>query len=825
MAKKIIHLICNAHIDPVWQWEWEEGAAATVSTFRVAARFCEEYDGFVFNHNEALLYRWIEEYEPELFLKIQKLVKEGKWHIMGGWHLQPDCNIPSGEAYVRQILEGRRYFKEKFGAAPTTAINLDPFGHTRGLVQIMAKSGFDSYLFCRPNQDDCPLPADTFRWVGYDGSSVMGQRFGWYNSWLGRSLEKIKPFVEECKDGDFSLCLWGVGNHGGGPSKIDLDQIAQYQEQMKKEDIEVIHSTPEAYFKQLKESGKELPEHRGDLNRWAVGGYTSQIRIKQKYREIENMYFKTEKMCAAAHMQGLMEYPKKELDEVMYDMLTTQFHDTIPGTCIQPVEEASIRTLDHGLEILSRVKARAFFALSGGQKVAAADEIPVLVYNPHPFEVEGDFECEFMLWDQNRNPEFMMPVLYQDGKRVPCQPEKEMSNIPIEWRKRIVFHAKLAPMETSRFDCKFEVLPSKPVSKVASSTTHYLFASGGLEVAINKQTGLVDRYAVDGVDYLKDHAFSLQVVQDDFDPWGMNVNSFTNRIGEFTLLSDEEGSAFCALDQAIPSVRVIEDGEVRTVVEAIFGYESSRAVVQYKLPKLSGHMEMSIRIQWNEKQKMVKLAVPAAMEGAKCFGQVAYGVEEFQQDGKENAYQKYLMLTEGDKGICMMNTGTYGSSCQEDTMYLTLLRSAAYSAHPIDDRKVMPQDRFMPYSDQGERLFQFRFYAGKADEVKKQAGQNASTFNEAPMCLSFFPSGEGKKAQTCVIVESEDDVEMPAFKQTEEKDGYLIRLYHGADGEASAVLHIPAYGIEETIKFGSYEVKSFKASDSGLVPCDLMEQK
>ena len=127
MSDKRVHLICNAHLDPVWQWEWEEGVAAAVSTFRTAADLCEEFDGFIFNHNEAVLYAWVEEYEPELFRRIQRLVKEGKWHIMGGWYLQPDCNMPSGESFVRQILIGKSYFREKFGVEPSTAINFDPF--------------------------------------------------------------------------------------------------------------------------------------------------------------------------------------------------------------------------------------------------------------------------------------------------------------------------------------------------------------------------------------------------------------------------------------------------------------------------------------------------------------------------------------------------------------------------------------------------------------------------------------------------------------------------------------------------------------------------
>ena len=216
--EKDLHLICNAHIDPVWQWEWEEGACETLSTFRVAAKFCREFDGFIFCHNEAVLYRWIEEYEPPLFEEIKELVRIGKWHIMGGWHLQPDCNMPSGEGFVRNILSGRNYFYEKFGVKPTTAINFDPFGHTRGLVQILAKSGYDSYIFCRPNRSFCGLPSDRFTWVGYDGSQIIGARAAdGYNTTMGKAIEKIDRSVTRLKNSPYSsdFCLWGIGDHGG----------------------------------------------------------------------------------------------------------------------------------------------------------------------------------------------------------------------------------------------------------------------------------------------------------------------------------------------------------------------------------------------------------------------------------------------------------------------------------------------------------------------------------------------------------------------------------------------------------------------------------
>ena len=316
-----IHLICNAHLDPVWQWEWEEGVGEAISTFRTAADLCEEFNGFIFNHNEVILYQWINEYEPELFKRIQKLVKLGKWHIMGGWYLQPDCNLPSGEGLVRQILTGREYFKKHFGVSPTTAINFDPFGHSRGLVQILAKSGYDSYLHCRPSKEECGMKDDCYIWVGYDGSEVMCTRLPDYNSQLGKAGEKLKNHLKSKSEHSVSMILWGVGNHGGGPSRKDirdLDQMIRTEQS-----CEILHSTPENYFQNLKKHKNELMRWSKDLNPWAVGCYSSMVLIKQGYRALENELFMTEKMVSTASAQNLMPYPYDELKDAEQDLLWT----------------------------------------------------------------------------------------------------------------------------------------------------------------------------------------------------------------------------------------------------------------------------------------------------------------------------------------------------------------------------------------------------------------------------------------------------------------------------------------------------------------------
>ncbi|MCE5314131.1 MAG: glycoside hydrolase family 38 C-terminal domain-containing protein [Armatimonadota bacterium] len=825
MSDKKVHLICNAHLDPVWLWQWEEGAAEAVSTFRTAADLCEEFDGFVFNHNEVILYRWVEEYEPELFKRIQRLVKEGKWHIMGGWYLQPDCNMPSGESFVRQILLGRTYFKEKFDQTPTTAINLDPFGHTRGLAQIMAKSGFDSYLICRPGPPDMSLDSDNFIWVGYDGSEVIVRRSRHhYNTILGEAIKKVEECLQSPED-VATMVLWGVGDHGGGPSRQDLRALAGLMKTS--EGFDIRHSTPEAYFAQIAETRSSLPRREKDLNPWAVGCYTSQVRIKQRHRRMENEYYSLEKMASAAAYQGLMKYPTAELHEALFDLATSEFHDILPGSSIQPVEEMSLRVLDHGLEIISRLKARTFFALASGQPKANENEIPILVYNPHPFKVKTIVECEFQLQDANWKDEFTVTPVYQNGKLLPSQNEKEDSNMTLDWRKHVSFLAELEPSCVNRFDCRLEVMSEKPKPVLHPDGDRITFKTDEIEVIINTKTGLMDKYAVGGVDQIAPNAFEPIVIADNEDPWGMLVRSYRNVEGRFTLMSDEAGTKFSGVTAAtIPSVRVIEDGPVRSVVEAVFEYGCSAICQHYSLPKKGTQIDIQTRVHWEEKNKMLKLSIPVPGKGNKYLGQVAYGFDELPSNGDEAVAQKWVAVisNDGNRTLTCVNDGVYGSDYSDDGLRLTLMRSPAYSGHPLMDRTIVTQDRYLPRIDQGERLFKFRLNGGKTSERMAGIDREALVMNEKPFALSFFPSGSGEKPQPLITL-SDEAVLVTTVKKAENNDDLIIRLFEPTGKDCATTMSLPFIGLEREVKMSAFEIKTLRVDPKNrtVVETDLME--
>jgi alpha-mannosidase len=809
-----IHLVCNAHLDPVWLWEWEEGAAAAISTFRTAADLCEEFDGFVFNHNEALLYRWVEEYEPALFERIQRLVRAGKWHIMGGWYLQPDCNMPSGESFIRQALLGRRYFAEKFGARPTTAINMDPFGHTRGLVQILAGCGFDSYLVCRPGQENFPLERDLFTWEGFDGSRVtVARAWAGYNSGLGKAVEKLENYLAARGAEQPGLLLWGVGDHGGGPSRADLRALAEWM--AARPELGALHSTPEDYFAAARAAGDGLAVVRRGLNAWAVGCYTSQARIKQLHRRLENELWLVEKMAAAAWAGELAAYPREDLGEAMRVLAAVEFHDSLPGSSIQAVEEMALRQMDHALELLSRLRARLFFALAGGQPAAAEGEIPVLVYNPHPYRVEAVVECEFMLADQNWADEFTVVDAFAGGEPLPVQVEQEASHINLDWRKRVVFQARLAAGQMNRFDMRPRRVSARPLPRVETDGRVLVHRTQEMEVHLNLKTGLLDSYMVGGVEYLREGALCPLVMWDDADPWAMRVEGFRQLEGSFHLLDQAEAARFSGLGRALlPAVRVVEDGAVRTVVEALLGYRDSRICQRYFLYKHGAEIEVETRVYWNEKDRMLKLALPTPFTRGKALGQTAYGVEELRGEGRESVAQRWAALVspDGEQALTVINTGTYGLDALYGELRLSLLRSPAYSCHPIHDRPYLPEHSFTPRMDQGERLYRFWIQGGPAQGRLAAVDREATARGENPPALSFFPPGGGKMPAALLLLEDEA-IQLSALKLAEDGDGLIARLYNPT-AEPRVTATGGALG-GPRVELGPYQVRTFRLRSGG----------
>ncbi len=498
----------------------------------------------------------------------------------------------------------------------------------------------------------------------------------------------------------------------------------------------------------------------------------------------------------------------------MEDLLLLEFHDILPGSSIPEVEKYSMNLAGHALEEIRKLKTRAFFALCSGQEVADDGIIPIIAYNPHPYKLDCICECEFQLPDQNKNNDiFSMPIVYKDGKRVPCQVEHESSNFNVDWRKRSVFRAELDASSINRFDVKIEMIDKKPKPNVKVENNIIALKTQDLEVGINTLTGTIDKYIVDGFNYIDGKAFLPLVIDDDENSWAHKEKSFRKLGGAFSVMGSEEGSRFSGIiEENIESVRVIEDGEVRTIIEAVMKYNNSFICQRYYIPKKGTEIKITSKVYWNEKMKMLKLSIPTALNEVEFTGQTAYGSEKLLTNGEEMVSHKWNTLSDGKHAVSMINTGTYGSDCLNRELRVTMLRSPGYSAGKSDfsvrNLHIMPQDRFSPFIDQGEHDFEFYFNAGNSEERMNCIEREALTENEKPMVLSFFPTGMGKKPVKFAEIKTKGAT-ITAMKNGSADNKYVIRLFNPLEIKTEVIVDFPVIDKEFSCILKSNEFKTY----------------
>ena len=790
---KELHLICNAHLDPVWQWDWNEGVTAALATFYSAAELADEYD-YIFCHNEALLYEFIEEHDPKLFARIQELVKKGKWHIMGGWYVQPDCNVPSGEGFVRQIETGLKYFKEKFDYRPTVALNFDSFGHTQGLVQILKKCGFNGYLFCRPMKGHMDIPAMHFNWIGFDGSSVKAVRCEddtIYCSALGQAVRDIKRKMQPWLNEQVGVALWGVGNHGGGASRKDLAEIKEFQEEMAKEGVKVLHSTPEAFI----EAVPTKENYDAALQPILVKCYASDSRIKQKYAELENKLLITEKICVIAQTELGLSYPMELFAEAQKAMVAIQFHDILSGTSIRVGEESSLQRAGYAMELLDKAFAKAFMALMNEYEQVTPDTYPLFAFNPHPYVFDGVVEGEiFMLDPIGTGTDGYELFITQDGKPVDFQIVKEDSNINFDRRKRVAIQAKLAPMSVTKFDIAYKVGKRFMLDR----EPQFEFSTENVQVSFNAANGALHSYIVCGQQYLKDNAFVPVMFDDNEDPWGWNMVTV--------------GTNYQTMQPKIVG-RIVERGNVYTKLENVYKLGASEVCVWYKIYKNHSYIDVDVRVTWNDDGKGLKLAIPFAKQG-QFIGQTSFGTQTYESD-KEQCAQKFCGIDDGKDVFAVYSQYLGGCSVENVVLYVTLFNGSVYCAHPIGDLPIVDDKRCNDYLEKGRHSFKFRLGIDKRDELEK----NAVEFTQIPYVLNAYPHGEGKKERASFVALSNEKVVMTSLRMVE-PNVYAIRLINNHFEAADCICRVADKEI--ALKFGRYEVKTLYFDGKELVEKEEM---
>jgi alpha-mannosidase len=822
MARLRVHLICNAHLDPVWQWRWEEGAAEAIATFRNAAILLREHKEFIFNHNEAVLYRWVEKYDPALFKEVQALVREGRWSTSGGWYLQPDLNMPGLESLIRQIAEGRRYFWEKFQTKPRVAFNFDSFGHSGGLPQILKLAGYKMYIYMRPQREELSLPADLFQWQGVDGSEILTLRIetGLYHSERDNIEEKISEGIE------LALRLrrdvpvfWGLGNHGGGATREALAAIDAHIAREKR--VGIIHSTPDRLYEALKAVGRRAPVVEGDLQRVFTGCYTSLSRVKRKAEESLAALGQAETLCAASWWLTGDEFPEEELSEAWLDHLLNDFHDILTGSCSQPAEKDALDLYGKVLETTRRLRLGAASALNRSLPARGSVPLPVSILNSNPALTEVPVEVECMadyrpFW----KGEWHLRVFGSDGREVLSQEEQPESLLPFNWRKKVCIMAELPGVGASQYEVK--AFRGKRRVKVARPE------NPELKYRIDRNRGLITSLRTrNKTPLLSGPLLEPLVVKDEGDSWGTACWEYRDVVGRFRL---EPGS-----------LKVIEKGPVRTITESVLTYKKSRIVLHVLGYPSWPVLEFRLRVHWNEERAMLKLAVPTGFRSSRLLCEVPGGAIYRPADGQEHVFGRWALVEEERKGrrtaLAVIGSGQHGLDFKDGELRISALRSAAYCHERGFRLAESPARKFM---DQGVHEMRFLVTAGEAEKVRRLAAALAGWLNSPPFALAHLPIGEigvgadsdedmkEKSAakqggleglpdgrETLLLTLSPQNIRLTACKPSWDGEALVLRLYETSGRATSAELtvHRPLRLIK--VEFKPFEIKTLRIEPSG----------
>jgi alpha-mannosidase len=762
-------MIGNAHIDPVWLWQWPEGYQEVRATFQSAVDRLDAYPEYIFTCDSSLFFAWVEETDPELFERIRALVAAGRFQVIGGWWIEPDCNLPAGESFVRHALYGQRYLKEKFGVTATTGANIDSFGHNATIPQILAKSGCDSYVFLRPGPTERELPAPLFRWESPDGSSVLAYRIPHEylapKDDIGEHVERAVSTLPD--DGEEWAVFYGVGNHGGGPTIANLEQIRRMGPPLEP-------SSLRAFFDGV--NGRDVPTVRGELQYHGRGCYTSHSGIKRWNRRTENMLLRAEKWSAVAASLGLQPYPHERLEEAWKLLLFNQFHDTLAGTSIAPAYDDARDQLGHASSLAANAFNAAVQSISRQIHVEHEDDIrPVVVFNPHPWPVSTVAEIEYT-WMRDTGAS----VCDEDGDDVPMQRTRALTTMSGA-RARLAFPVELPPLGYRTY----RVRPWR-----VDMPTGEPLENEHLRLRIDPATGRIASLVLKStrIDLAAPDAKHAVVIDDRSDTWGHGIVSYDAAVGEF----------------ACESVELIENGPVRSIVRVVSTYGSSRLREDYVVAAGVPYVDVRVALDWHEPLKLLKLRYPTSVETSEATFETPYGHLPRPAAGDEEPGQSWVDVSGADRGLTVINDAKYGYDVRGGDIGISAVRSPVWAWH--DPRELEDGGDF-EYMDLGRQSFTVRLVPHAGDRAAADVVRRSLELNQPPFALiETYHDGPLPQRQS-FATDGGGDVVVTAVKRAEDSDDWVVRAYGTAGREATA--RIELFGSTIEARFGPNEIKTF----------------
>jgi len=731
--------IGHTHIDCAWKWTLLQTREKVQRSFATVLELMRAYPEYKFMSSQPLLYKNLKEEAPRLYEEVKQRVKEGRWECEGAMWVEADCNLSSGESLVRQIIYGKRFFREEFGVESRVLWLPDVFGYSAAMPQILRKCGVEWFVTSKISWNDTnTIPFDTFRWRGIDGTAVnthflTGQRRtkgdpDRRTTYVGHiTSEMLAGTYERYKNKNLSneaLLTFGFGDGGGGPTVDDLETYRRAEKGIPGLPNAAMGFAGEFLSRLEKriEGNKLLPEWRGELYlEFHRGTYTSIAKNKKNNRESEFLYLDAEFVSVMSGMLTGAPFPKESLREGWEMILTNQFHDIIPGSSIREVYEQS--DIDYAKVMCIGNSVRDTAAEAVASRLSGCGGY--VVFNPHSFTSDG--------------------LVRVDGRSAIAR------NVP----------------------SKGYVLTSDLIRENSVKINGGVAETNRYRVVFDKSwqiSSIYDKACDREVIKQGEPANEIRIYPDYpdvYDAW------------EWQEYSKDEYRALTDFDK----VEVIDDG-ARRGIRITRPFQSSKIEQTVYFTDCGERIDFETRADWHERHLMVKAAFPVDVNSDKATYDIQFGSIErpthsntsWDRAKFEVCAHKFADLSDGGYGVALLNDCKYGYDVHGHTLQLSLFKCAT---DPNEE------------ADQGIHEFTYSLcpHAGTFNDsdVQKQA-----YYLNYPMYalrasgdVSALPERFSALSVDC------DNVICEVFKRAEETDDIIVRMYESKNRKSKVRVRLP----------------------------------
>jgi alpha-mannosidase len=747
-----IHCVGHTHIDVAWLWRLKHTREKAARSFSTVLRLMEQFPEYYFLQSQPQLYEYIKNDYPEIYEKIKVRVNEGFWETEGAMWLEADCNIPSGESLVRQILYGKEFFNREFGMNCEYLWLPDVFGYSWALPQILKKSGIHTFMTTKISWNQYNrMPHDTFKWRGIDGSEILTHFIttpepwnspdSWFYTYNGLLTAKTiigawKSYRNKDINQDL-LLSYGYGDGGGGVNREMLELRRRFEDMPGLPKIKTARAGD--YFKKLHDTIENTNEYvhtwDGELYlEYHRGTYTSQAYTKRMNRKLELGFREIEWLSVWNSLLATWEmYPKEQLDQGWKIILRNQFHDIIPGSSIKEVYEDAKLEYTQAENIQNQIS----------QKQAAN------------------------LVEANSKTYTVLNAAHWQDKQFVCIPYDDTNQLNGYWTTK-----QGAMQGSQRTEEGWLVEIEKPASFGATEVEYhqgdsvqtdspFLFKKHSLEtpfysVKWNESmqiASLYDKEAERNVLKSGLNGNVLQIFEDKplaHDAWDIDLY-YQEKMEEVSEIASSE---------------VVENGPLRVVIRTIWNYQNSQIEQDMIFYANNRQIDFKTKVNWHQQRKLMKVAFPVDIRTTEAIYDIQFGNVKrpthwntsWDMARFETVGHQWADLSEAGYGVSLLNNCKYGYDIKENTMRLSLIKAAI---HPD------------PTADQGEHEFTYSLLPHLGDWREGQTVKQAWYLNHP---LNTVKGGFAPKEKSFVKI-NHNHVIIDAIKKKEDEDAVIVRLH------------------------------------------------